>query len=288
MPQPHGHRALSEEVHRTNSLLSLITLDLEFEKPPSEDLEIIVDAAPDNSIRAILKSLGFGGSPEDLERVTAFCSGYPRELAVLVSSALKEGAEHFADFKDNDNFVSRLVWGHGQPNLDLMRCLRCLALFEAVGVSAPKDGELAWIALHLLGLQPAVLEGNLEHFYNGRVLQKRGYSVAVLPRPLAAQLSALYWKNATDAQKQIIVSGQMPDALITALCNRLPDISNFWNMHGRLPESYAINPALSAQRRRSILKSEHAAFANSPRLLRTKWLRFLHENLEMGISSPSE
>lgn len=220
---PDGHRALSEEVHRANSLLSLISLDLEFDHPPSEDLEIVIQAAPDESVRDILKSLGFVGSPEDLERVTKFCSGFPR-IAVLVSAALREGSQHFANFRDNDHFVNMLVWGRGQENLELMRCLRCLALFEAVGFAEQRRGEFLWVAQHLLNLQPSKLEANLEHFYRRQILQKRGYSIAVLPRPLAAQLSAIYWKNASEAEKQIVLSGQMPDELITALCNRLPDL----------------------------------------------------------------
>ena len=143
---PEGHRALSEEVHRNNSLLSLVSLDIEFDKPPSEDLEIVVEAAPEDSIRARLKSLGFAGSPEDLERVTKFCSGYPR-IAVLVSAALRDGAEHFMQTsRSNDDFVNKLVWGRGQPNVELMRCLRCLALFEAIGISEPLELEFAWIA----------------------------------------------------------------------------------------------------------------------------------------------
>jgi hypothetical protein len=220
---PDGHRALSEEVHRSSSLLSLISLDLEFDHPPSEDMEIVVHAAPDESIRAILNSLGFAGSPEDLDRVTKFCSGFPR-IAVLVSDALKEGSQHFANFRDNDHFVSMLVWGRGAENLELLRCLRCLALFESVGLVEHRRTEFEWVAQHLLKLQPNELEANLEHFYKRQILQKRGYSIAVLPRPLAAQLSAIYWKNASDAEKKTILSGQMPDELISALCNRLPDL----------------------------------------------------------------
>jgi hypothetical protein len=220
---PDGHRALSEEVHRENSLLSLITLDLEFERPPSEDLEIIIDAVPSEIIRGILTSLGFAGGPEDLERVTQFCSGYPR-IAILVSEALKQGTQHFADFKDSDHFVNMLVWGRGQPDPALMRNLRCLALFDAVGIDAPKHEEFSWVAQHLLNLQRANLEASLEHFYNRQIIQRRGYSISVLPRPLAAQLSAIYWKKASDAQKKIMLSGEMPDGLLTALCNRLTDL----------------------------------------------------------------
>jgi hypothetical protein len=220
---PDGHRLLSEEVHRQSSLLNLVSLDFDFEEPPSGDLQIVVDAAPEASIREIVKTLGFAGSGDDLERIVQFCSGFPR-IAVLVSDALKQGAQHFADFRDSGHFVNMLVWGRAPPNPELMRCLRCLALFEAVGMVAPKRDEILWVAQHLLKLPPETLEANLQHFYDRKIVQKRGYSISVLPRPLAAQLAAIYWKNASEPEKQVVLAGHMPDALIGALCNRLPDL----------------------------------------------------------------
>jgi hypothetical protein len=58
-------RELSHEVHRTDSLLSMITLDLDFDKPPPEDHEIVIDAAPNDGIKEILRSSGAVLPPEE-------------------------------------------------------------------------------------------------------------------------------------------------------------------------------------------------------------------------------
>jgi hypothetical protein len=81
---PDGHRRLSQEVHRADSLLSMITLDLDFDDPSPEDNKIILETAPNEVIKEILKTSGAIFPPEDLERATEFCSGFPL-IAVLVA-----------------------------------------------------------------------------------------------------------------------------------------------------------------------------------------------------------
>lgn len=220
---PDGHRRLSQEVHRSDSLLSMITLDLEFDDPSPEDHKIVLENAPNEAIREILKTSGAILPPEDLERATEFCSGFPL-IAVLVAAGLNSGAEHFADFQDRENITRKLVWGRGSIDEDLFRCLRCVALFEAVGVVEPKDTQLKWIAANLLDISPSQLEAKLERFYARRILQRRGYSILVRPRPLAAQLAATFWRNATASQRRWLLDGSMPDDLKQALCERLSDL----------------------------------------------------------------
>ena len=204
----------------------MITLDLDFDKPPPEDHEIVIDAAPNESIKQILRSSGAVLPPEDLERATEFCSGFPL-IAVLVAAGLKSGAEHFADFQDPENITSKLVWGRGPIPIDndLLRCLRCIALFEAVGVIEPKDTQLKWVAENLLGITAGQLEARLEHFFKRRILQRRGYSILVRPRPLAAQLAAAFWRYATNEQRKCLLEGSMSDELKQALCDRLSDLN---------------------------------------------------------------
>jgi hypothetical protein len=221
---PADHRELSHEVHRADSLLSMITLDLDFDKPPPEDHEIVIEAAPNDGIKEILKSSGAVLPPEDLERATEFCSGFPL-IAVLVAAGLKSGAEHFADFQDPENITTKLVWGRGSTDNDLLRCLRCIALFEAVGIVEPKDVQLKWLAENLLEMTAGQLEVRLEHFFKRRILQRRGYSILVRPRPLAAQLAAAFWRHATTAQRKALMDGSMPDELREALCDRLSDLN---------------------------------------------------------------
>jgi hypothetical protein len=220
---PDGHRRLSHEVHRTDSLLSMITLDLEFDDPPPGDNKIVLDAAPDEAIKEILRTSGAILPPEDLERATEFCSGFPL-IAVLVAAGLNSGAEHFADFQDPENITKKLVWGRGPVDDELFECLRCIALFEAVGVAEPKDAQLKWIASNLLEISSGNLEAKLQRFYTRRILQRRGYSILVRPRPLAAQLAATFWRNATDSQRKCLLEGSMPDELKQALCDRLSDL----------------------------------------------------------------
>ena len=221
---PEGHRQLSAEVHRTDSMMSMITLDLDFSPAPQGDQEITIDVAPNDVIKLILTSLGVSARPDDLERATQFCAGFPL-IAVLVGSALRDGAEHFADFRDNEHIVNKLVWGHGPPDPEILRCLRCIALFQAVGLIEIKNDQIKWIAENLLELSVNQLEEKLERFRERRILEDRGFSILVRPRPLAAQLAAAFWRNATQLQKQRLMDGSMPSELQEALCERLTDLN---------------------------------------------------------------
>jgi hypothetical protein len=209
----------------------MITLDLDFDKPPPEDQEIVIDAAPNEGIKEILKSSGAALPPDDLERATEFCSGFPL-IAVLVAAGLKSGAEHFADFQDPENLTSKLVWGRGTIDADLLRCLRCISLFEAVGIIEPKNDQIKWIAENLLEMTADQLEARLEHFFTRRILQRRGYSILVRPRPLAAQLAAAFWRYATNGQRRSLLEGSMPDELKKALCDRLSDLDYLTDARG--------------------------------------------------------
>lgn len=233
---PEDHRRLSEEVRRTDSKLSLVTMDFSFEPPGRDDLELTLERSDPAIIKEILLGAGFKGTPDDLARATEFCSGFP-QVAVLVGNAVRDGAQHFADYGEKERIVGRLVWGRDTPDPDLLRCLRCLALFDAVGLDEPKANEFAWIAQRLLGMPPADLELKLERLFNRRILQKRGYSLLVVPKPLAAQLAAMQWDTATNAQRAALMSGSMPAALQTALCERLSDIDY-------LPNAQAITAQL--------------------------------------------
>lgn len=228
---PSNHRELSQEVHRTDSLLSMITLDLDFDKPPPDDQEIVIDAAPSEGVKEILKSSGAILPPDDLERATEFCSGFPL-IAVLVAAGLKSGAEHFADFQDPENLTSKLVWGRGTIDADLLRCLRCISLFDAVGITEPKNEQIRWVAEKLLEMTAGQLEARLEHFFTRRILQRRGYSILVRPRPLAAQLAAAFWRYATSDQRRFLLEGSMPDELKEALCDRLSDLNYLTDARG--------------------------------------------------------
>ena len=96
---------------------------------------------------------------------------------------------------------------------------------EAVGVVEHKGGQLKWIAENLLEMTVNQLEARLEHFFSRRILQRRGYSILVRPRPLAAQLAAAFWRFATNSQRRSLLEGSMPDELKQALCDRLSDLN---------------------------------------------------------------
>src|SRR5262249_28578403 len=82
---PNCHRLLSEEIRRSNSNLSLLTMDHSFVRPDAEDQVITLDHAPTEVIKGIIGDLVSGPSG-DIDAAAEFCAGYP-QIAVLVGRA---------------------------------------------------------------------------------------------------------------------------------------------------------------------------------------------------------
>lgn len=224
---PDVHRQLSDEVRRQNSALSLITLDLSFDD--TADKQIVIDEVPDDQIKEILRKVGFIGSDDDLDRATKFCNGFP-QIAVLVGKASAEGATHFADFKDAGRIVERLVWGRDEPDNDKIWLLRALSIFALIGFDGERQEEFAWVAENLLGITSDQAQERLEPFKRRRILQSRGFSIFVVPKPLAAQLAAYYWTHGPTGKRALLTGGGLPGDLQRQLCERLKDLDYLDNV----------------------------------------------------------
>lgn len=224
---PDMHRQLSDEVRRQNSAVSLITLDLSFDD--TADKQIVIDEVPDDQIKEILRKVGFIGSDDDLERATKFCNGFP-QIAVLVGKASAEGATHFADFKDAGRIVERLVWGRDEPDDDKIWLLRALSVFALIGFDGKRQEEFAWVAENLLETTSDKAQERLEPFRRRRILQSRGFSIFVVPKPLAAQLAAYYWTHGPTGKRALLTGGQLPGDLQRQLCERLKDLDYLDNV----------------------------------------------------------
>lgn len=219
---PDGHRRLSDEVRRVDSQLSLLTLDFSLHEPDSEDYMIQLTEARSDVIKGILVELS-AAAGDDLKRATEFCAGYP-QIAVLVGKALRDGAQHFADFRDSEHVIRKLVWGRDSEEPDQWRALRTASVFSAIGIRHPKDDQLEWIAKELLSITSDEFLFRLSKFKKRRVVQERGYSLHVVPRPVAARIAAEFWAELSPRQRTAINSGSMPGELKRALCERLADL----------------------------------------------------------------
>jgi len=218
---PDLHRQLADEVKKKGSALSLITIDLSFDTTP--DQQIILKEVPDEIIKGILQEAGFTGSNEDLNRATAFCNGFP-QIAVLVGQAIAGGATHFGQFKNQDFIVAKLIWGRDAPNDEQLRLLRALSIFALIGFEGSRRAEFDWIAANLLEMTSDELQQRLEPFERRRILQKRGFSLFVVPKPLAAHLAAYFWTSGPVGKRDLLLAGGIPGELQQQLCERLRDL----------------------------------------------------------------
>jgi len=203
------HEDLAAMIKRASSRVSLVTIDHELPKTPAVPSNyLVVNAADDTVIEAILQRVAPDLPREDLRRLVRFSHGYP-QLAVLV------GESWLADLPlaavSNDTLIDKIVLGR-RPLLPdkALRAAMLLSVFGSVGFDTPLDAELTAIAQFRPDVTVGELRACIEDLRRRGVVQRRGRLATLQPRPIAAALSERQWREWNRDQWDAVLTGSPP------------------------------------------------------------------------------
>jgi hypothetical protein len=188
------HNALAREVARTDSQMSLVTLDAEpegFNKG-----EPVVVLKPD-MLGDIVKSLIARAYPDlsemDVDRIARVAQGFPK-MAVLFAEARLRGDKHIGLLTDRQ-LIERLVWGREDKDEDAWRVLRSCSIFEYIGIEGRVCRHSEFVAEKVCSLSREKFYETYRRFLGREIIQRRGDFIRVIPQPLALALAADWWRS---------------------------------------------------------------------------------------------
>ncbi len=217
------HQQLRKEIMHQESRLTLLSIDFD----PGErtgasgpDEVIIVSPMADHLIRAMLKQVFGQALPEnELERIVEFSEGYP-QMAALIARERLDGKEEAGTLND-DELLDRLLWGRKERSDEAFDTISGCALFARVGFEEEVSAERSFVAEHFARVDQAKFYSHVQNFLERRIIQRRGDFIIVVPAPLAARLSADWWKRCPDERAIELITGQLAGNLDRALCEQI-------------------------------------------------------------------
>lgn len=195
------HTDLAAMVRRSNSKLSLITIDHEVPPGPPHPGTVLLERAIDKVVEEVVRGISPGLAPEDVRRLVSFAAGFP-QMAVLASEVWASGANLTGVTKDY--LVDKVVVGrHATSPSRLLQTAKLLSVFGMVGFREEFEEELDQIAQLASDLNTTELRVGINDLLRRRILQPRGRFATLQPRPIAHSLAERQWQEWSKAQWEL-------------------------------------------------------------------------------------
>jgi DNA-binding transcriptional regulator YiaG len=217
---PETHTDLAAIVKRSDSCLSLVTMDHEIPVGSvAADLQLCVDEADTSVIEGMLNVRTSGLGTEDRRRLLKFAAGSPL-MAILVSQAWNAG-EPISTATD-ETLINAIIFGRRARNADLLldASLR-LSAFGLVGAKPPRDQDLATIGALGRPWTTDELRVAFGELAIRGVVQTRGRLVTVQPLPVALALAQRQWQQWGTERWDEVLTGTLPAHLRVNAARRL-------------------------------------------------------------------
>jgi hypothetical protein len=211
------HERLRKEILRTDSNLSLLTLDYNIEKT-SETSFILLQQMKDEYIKQMLQPV-YGDKIQDLDRIVKFADGFP-QMAVLLAKARLDGDPEMGSLTD-DRLASKMLWGGGEPNGGEECILRGCALFDRFGLDNEVSGEYKFIANSVVGVSEDEFYKCIKKFEKRGLIDRRGRYAMLIPKPLAIRLASEWWRVERPEKQKELIESDMPGTLLDSFCNQI-------------------------------------------------------------------
>lgn len=207
---PETRRALEKAVGRTNSQLSLITIEDEVSAQDSSGAILKIGEASRSVVKGVIDRELPGLPSEDRRRLIEFSDGFPK-IAIGVARAWSD-SDAIAHATDND-LVKTYVLGRAPMERDMsFMSAMLLGAFGRIDVENVKKGDLHEIAALGRGLGAADLRVAVERFVTRGVAQRRGKFATLRPRQIALWLSARQWQEWSKSEWDEVLAGSLsPD-----------------------------------------------------------------------------
>jgi len=211
------HDLLRREVKRTDSKISMLTLDYNLERTSQTDI-IHLKQLPDEKIKQMLEPV-YGKEIHDLDRIIAFAQGFP-QMAVLLADARLDKEPEMGRLTD-DELAHKMLWGGREPSAEDAQVLRGCSLFDRFGIENEVSKEYEFIANAVVGVDVDKFYECVKRFEERGVIDRRGRFARIVPKPLAIRLAAEWWRRTRPDRQRDLIQADMPGSLVDSFCNQI-------------------------------------------------------------------
>ncbi len=211
------HDKLRREIQRTDSKLSLLTLDYNLERDSQTDI-VQLKQLSDEHIKQMLEPV-YGKTIPDLDRIVAFAQGFP-QMAVLLADARLDREPEMGSLTD-DYLAYKMLWGGQKPVEKDEKILRGCALFDRFGLDGEASPEYEFIARKIVEVDINEFYDCVKRFEERGIIDRRGRFAKLVPKPLAIRLAAEWWRRTRPQKQKELIESELPGALVESFCNQI-------------------------------------------------------------------
>ena len=280
---PELHEQLAEEVRRSDSKLSLVTIgsDLDPAAYAGTDTKVLVlERATDGLIQEIIKDAFAEISEVDRQFICVeLAQGYPL-MAIRVAEARRGDAPLTARL--TEPVLAKLLGRQVPVGSAAEKVIAVCSLFESVGVEGTAAPEREFVRVTFC---PEVSQEDFYReiidFERSGALTRYGRVVQVRPAPLAIRLAAGWWERCSPEKAEQIVSLKFPPTLAEAFCSRLrmldfvPSLvdlcTQFCGPQGPFGQAKVLSSDLGSRLFRAIVEVNPVAGVNALNLAFAGW-----------------
>ncbi len=211
------HEQLQVEVLRTDSLISILTLDYNLERVSNTKV-FKLKPFSDEEIRQMLMPI-YGEKISDIDRIAAFAQGFPQMAVLLANARLNEDPE--VGLLTDDRIAEKLLWGASrQRNPIDEKVLRGCALFDRFGIEQNVSCEYEYIADNVVSVSQEDFYNCVQRFSERGLIDRRGRYAQLVPKPLAIRLAAQWWKGTREKDQSCLINS-IPESLVVSFCDQI-------------------------------------------------------------------
>lgn len=212
------HDVLRQEVQRTDSKLSLLTLDNNFDHSSQTDIFIKLKKMPDEKVKQMLEPV-YGKKITDIDRIVQFAQGFP-QMAVLLADARLDRDPEMGSLTD-DNLLNKMLWGDKEPDENDKKILKGCALFNRFGLDNEAYIEYEFIAKNIVRIDFCEFYQCVKKFEERGIIDRRGRFAQLVPKPLAIRLASKWWSRTRPEERMELIQSEMPGTLVESFCDQI-------------------------------------------------------------------
>lgn len=272
---PVNHEKFLDEVLRTGSLQTLITIDYEKSNSVNNDFYNIIklDGKIFNSVvEEILKDEYSNSSLSDgdIEYLINFSEGNPKMAINFVKAAINKSDLNQGFDKD---LLEKLIFGREIINEMDFKILKLCSVFRYFEYPSEEfysidKARYKLLLEHIqffsnfLKIDTNTVEKIIKKYLNKGVLERRGNKLVIRPNPLSLKLSILFWDELNIVNYESFIDS-IPKNLATSLADQLSQLGSvgkakklvetIWGIDGNFSTAEILNSNMGSRLFRSIV-----------------------------------
>lgn len=211
------HERLVKEVRRSNSQISLLSLDYNLDSVSSSTVCFRLNPMKDEELLHLLSPFYKDKLP-DLDRIVNFAQGFP-QMAVLLAEARLTEDPRIGELTE-DELANKLLWRRGElENSEYLKILQVCSLFDVFGIEKEVEPQLQHIA-SVAGIHIDKVFECVQEYSDRGLIDRRGRFGQVVPKPLAIRLAGQWWTKSREQKQRELVDG-IPENMVEGFCHQV-------------------------------------------------------------------